>query len=300
MTLSVVVTIVDGGAALERCLAALAAQRDAPPLEVLVPSDDTVSGMDALAARHPAVRWLPLGRIATRRPAHTAAGQHELFDRRRAAGLAAATGDLVAILEDRGIPRPDWARTAASQHARLPHEAIGGAIAWGGRGVLSWAVFACDFGRYAPPQREGPRAWISDMNVCYKREALERTRALWRERYHEPAVHWELLRHGGTLWLTPDLVVDEVRNSLSWRALPAERVAWGRLFAATRAARLSIGRRLLLAAATPLLPALLYARIAASFAPRAPGRLLAATPALAMLLSCWSAGECLGYLSGRE
>ena len=102
MTLSVIVTVVDGGATLERCLAALAAQQGAPDLEVLVPHDDTLGDLAPLAAKFPGVRFLPLGHLATQHPAAGPGGQHELFDRRRSAGLGAATGELIAILEDRG------------------------------------------------------------------------------------------------------------------------------------------------------------------------------------------------------
>ena len=109
-SLSVIVTVVDGGDALRRCLLALMRQRLAPPMDIVVPYDASISAtVMALRPEFPGVRFLGLGRIDTERPLHSAAGQHELFDRRRAAGLAAARGDLVAMLEDRGAPGPDWA-----------------------------------------------------------------------------------------------------------------------------------------------------------------------------------------------
>jgi hypothetical protein len=57
-----VVTIVDAGPALERCLNALAAQHDAPDLEVVIPWDDTAHAVTLLAARFPAFRFLPMDR----------------------------------------------------------------------------------------------------------------------------------------------------------------------------------------------------------------------------------------------
>ena len=47
--LSVVVTIVDGGATLERCVEALHQQTGTVPLSVLVPFDNTVGDVAALA-----------------------------------------------------------------------------------------------------------------------------------------------------------------------------------------------------------------------------------------------------------
>jgi len=180
--LSVVVTVVDGGAALERCLHALAGQRGAPPLEVLAPCDATAAEAARVAAGVAGTRVLDLGAVPTVRDAHTAAGQHELFDRRRAAGLAAARAPLVAIVEDRGVPDPDWAAAFVRLHAGRADAVIGGAVAFGAGGTLNRAVFLCDFARYAPPFPPGPRAYVTDVNVCYKRAALERTRELWRER----------------------------------------------------------------------------------------------------------------------
>ncbi len=298
---SVLLTVVDGGAALERCLEGLRAQQDAPPLEILVPYDDTQAAIAQLAPRYPEARFLPLGRVATARDAASAEGQHELFDRRRAAGLAAATGELVAILEDRGVPRPDWARRMATLHAELPHAAIGGAIEHGRTASLNWAVYFCDFGRYQLPFAAGPRPYVSDVNICYKRRALEQTRTLWAERYHETTVHWALLRAGEVLYLSPEVAVDQHRDGLGLGALLGERLGWGRLFAYTRARETGLGKRLVLAALAPVLPFVLFARLFRDRLAkgRNVGAFLRASPAILLLLGSWSAGECLGYLTGR-
>ena len=301
MRLSVVVTIVDGGETLERCLAALAVQTGTTALEVVVPWDETVAGIPALAARFLQFRFLRMGPVATARPAAGAAGQHELFDRRRTAGLAAVTGDVVAILEDRGVPRPDWAVRLAGLHERLPHAVIGGAIENGRARAVNWAVYFCDFGRYHLPFADGPREWVSDVNIGYKRRALEQTRELWRDRYHETTVHWALQRAGETLWLAADPVVDQMRDILGWTGLISERFAWGRLFAYTRAREMSIGRRLMFAAVSPLLPLLLIARHARVQAGkrRTFGTFLRVSPIVFVLLGAWSVGEAAGYLTGE-
>ena len=58
--LTVVVTVVEGGAALERCLAALSTQADAPTMEVLVPFDDTIRAVSELAVRFPNCRFIDM------------------------------------------------------------------------------------------------------------------------------------------------------------------------------------------------------------------------------------------------
>jgi hypothetical protein len=301
LTLSVIVTIVDGGATLERCLAALSAQTDPPPLEILVPYDDTVGGITSMAARFPDVRFLPMGSVETRRQVSGYAGQHELFDRRRSFGLAAAAGGLIAIVEDRGAPRRDWAHSLARLHRELPHAVIGGAVDNDCDQPLHWAVFFCDFGRYQPPFDAGPRDYVTDVNVCYKRSAIDATRDLWAQRYHETTVHWALLNAGETLYLTPEPVVDELRAGLRLAGAVRERVTWGRLFAYTRVRNRSLAMRLGAAALTPLLPFILFARqFRLQLAKRAPfGRYLRAAPAMFLLFVAWSAGEMFGYVTGE-
>jgi GT2 family glycosyltransferase len=299
MRCSVVVTIVDGGEQLRRCLVALAPQAKSPAVEVLIPCDDTVGDLAALRGEFPGFRFIPLGRLPTVRTSGSPAGRHELIDQRRAAGLAAATGDIVALLEDRGVPRPEWVATLLDLHTRLSHPAIGGAIEWAGQGALSWAVYACDFGRSRSAQPEGPREFLSSCNLSYKRPAVEATRPLWRERYHETQVHDRLRSDGGVLWFAPAAVVEQARSGLRLAPLLAERFAWGRRYAVTRVARASPSKRGIRAVTALLLPALLYLRILRRHAPVTPGRLVMATPALLLLLAAWSAGEGAGYLTGE-
>jgi hypothetical protein len=298
--LSVVVTVVDGGAMLRTMLEAIAQQADAPPRQVLVPFDDSRPEIGALAAEFPAVEFFSIGTVTTARPRQSAAGQHELYDRCRAAGLLRATGELVAILEDRAPPRVDWCATMLRLHRELPHAVIGGAIECAATDSLNWAFWACDFSRYALPFAAGPRQWVSDVNVCYKRRALTLTRDLWQHRFHEPEVHWWLLERGETLFLTPEAVVDYRTPYRSLRRLLPERFQWGRLFGCIRARRLSTSARLRFAIGGLLLPVVLFARHAATQRRLGHGaRFRRAAPLMLPMLLAWSAGEVSGYLTGR-
>lgn len=298
--LSVVVTIVEGGAALTRILGALRDQVDGPRLEVLVPHDSSVGSLRAERAAFPEVRFLDLGDVATERPAATAAGQHELYDRRRAAGLAASRGGLVAILEDRGAPRQDWAATVIRLHAELPAAVIGGAIEPVPSGLLNWAFWICDFSRYGLPFESGPRQWVSDVNVSYKRSAIEATRSLWRDRYQEPVVHWALQERGETLYLSNALVVLHQLAPLRLGPLLPQRFDWGRLFGAIRARHIGVANRLALVLLSPVIPFVVLVRHGRAQARRgATGRFLLAVPLLVLLLTAWTAGEVWGYITGR-
>jgi len=298
--LSVVVTVVDGGATLERCLRALAAQIDAPSLEIIVPYDDTIPEVGELAARFPGVRFLPVGKIAAAGDSRSAYWEHVRYDCRRSLGLLAAEGALLAMVEDRGAPRPDWARTMARLHAEHEHGVIGGAIECRSPGALGRAVFVCDFGRYEPPLTVKDPEFLSDINICYKRAALESVRELWRERYQEATVNWALRERGVGLLLSAEAVVVQERDRLEVPRLLAERIHWGRTFGQVRVRDGAAWKGLLWSATLPLLPPLLFVRHVRS--ERRKGRalpeLLKLSPALLLLLNAWSVGECVGYVEG--
>lgn len=296
--LSVVVTVVEGEPALSRCLDALAAQTIRTRLDVIVPYDETIAGVAPLSARYPWARFVSMGRLASS-SALNAFDQHGLYERRRAAGLRAATGGLVAMLEDRGRPQPDWAARMVELHARMPSAAIGGVVGHSGRGALRWALFFCDFGRYQPAMPEGPVEYLSDVNICYKRDALESVRELWQDIYQESTVNWALRRNGHTLHLSPAPVVTEERADAQYWPVMRERMHWARIFAHVRGreapSRVSC---LAWAAATPLLPTLLFVRHVRRQLTlgRYLGEFVRAAPATLLLLHCWSFGECIGYV----
>jgi hypothetical protein len=298
MRLSVVVTIVDGGAALERCVAALLAQQDAPAIDVILPFDDTAARDVAFAAALPAVRLVPLGAVGPLRQSRCGLSQHALYDWRRAAGVAAARGDVVALVEDRAIPRVDWAAAIARLHREQSSGAIGGAVENADAGTLNWAVYFCDFGRYQLPFSPGAATAASDVNVSYKRSVLDSIRSVWIDGFHEPTVHAELVRRGAGMFRSPDVVVYQARGPLHLGALCRERVVAGRRYASIRSTGMSRPSRLARILATPLLPFVLVCRTLRDRLKRdrSIGRFAAALPAVLLLLSAWSLGEAIGYV----
>jgi len=297
LLLSVIVTITDGENHLDRCLEALAGQVGAPPVEILVPVYAGIEDVPSLRRRWPQVKFVeveghpPLARSLA----------HWLYDRRRAAGLSAASGDLIAITEDHAIPGPEWCAAIARLH-EAPYAVIGGAIEHGGRGLLNWAAYFCDFGRYHKPFPAHAAGYVSDINVSYKREALLACASVWRDYYHETAVHHALRAAGHTLWLTPELSLLHDRGRLPLGPLLAERFYWARVFAGRRARAMTPAQRALYALLSPALPLLLLAR---KFREASRGGsytlpYLRALPAMLLLLSVWSCGELTGYWTGRS
>ncbi len=301
IALSVIVRVVGGGAFLRRCLDRLVRQTEGREIEIIVPYDSLVRGIAELERDFPQVTFVDMGLVrADGRPV-SAGEAHLLYDRRTARGLALARGQILALLEDYGAPDPDWCAQVLDAH-RLSYGVIGGAVEQEADGTLNWAVYFLDFGRYQLPLCEGPVAYLSDVNVSYKRPVLESVRSSWEEKYNEVAVHWALARQGVVLWLRPQIVVRQNRGRLSLPSLIVERFSWGRLFACQRVREATFANRLKYILLSPLIPVILTGRIAQKVfrTKRHRAKFLRSFPILVMLAVCWSFGELAGYVTNRE
>jgi hypothetical protein len=301
IALSVIVRIVGGGEFLHRCLSRLVPQIEGQPIEVIVPYDSTVVGIRPLEELFPQFSFVDMGVVQANGGQNSFVFAHQLYDRRTAAGLRIARGDLLALLEDYGVPDPDWCDQLLQAH-RLPYGVIGGAVEHGGRGVLNWAVYLLDFGRYRLPLHEGPTKYLTDVNVSYKRPDLEAVKAVWADRYNEVTVHGVLASRGVVMWRRPQIVVREDRGALFFPHLLAERYAWGRVFGYMRLQEFSLPSRLFYIAVSPLLPALMLWRVARRVLSGQRNRksfLLALPPMIALALA-WCLGELVAYVTGVE
>lgn len=302
--LSVVVVIVSDtitARATSRCLAgcleALLAQRDAPPMEVIVPYHERTDGIADLEHRFPTVRFLLVRDLKLLREG---GGSREHHDELRACGLREARGPLIALLEDHGRPAPEWAARIVTAH-QSEYAAVGGAVENGVDRALNWAVYFCDFGRYQNPVVAGPSPSASDANVSYKTAAFQAIRATWEAVFHETAVHAALHERGEQVALDPGMVVHQHRVGLTLGDAVRERFIWGRSYAATRSRLVSASARLTMALLSPALPAVLVARMAGQV--RRKGRctseFVRALPMTLLLTGAWAAGELAGYVTGR-
>jgi Glycosyl transferase family 2 len=299
--LSVVVAIVSDTTAaraqsddLAGCLEALAGQADAPPMDIIVPYHESTDGIEALKLRFPAVRFIA---VTDPEVAARTSGSRDHHDTLRARGLAAARGGVVALLEDHARPDAHWSERIMAAH-RSDDAAVGGAIENGVDRPLNWAIYFCDFAKYQNPLPAGPSDFASDANTAYKRSALESVRPLWEKSFREVVVNGALLAAGRTLALDPGIIVYQHRSKLTLGLALQERFVWGHSYAATRSMLLSSPRRLVYAVLSPVLPLVMMQRMAAIAwrRHRRFGKFLRATPIIALLSCCWSAGECLGYL----
>lgn len=258
--LSVVIAVVGGKQPLRRCLEALLPQMSRVGAEAIVPFDSGIADVGGLAAEFPSVRFHRILDIAGEMIGPGGEGTHWVYDRRRAVGLGLARGDVVGLITDLVIPAPDWCDRVCRVHEEVPHAVIGGAITNGTDDPTVWALHYSLFGAYGRTRRGGRVHFVSDVNVSYKRSALESVAATWRDRYHETTTHWALQSRGEVLFFDPTLVVLVRRPVLTLFQALRKRTAVGRDFAATRRAAMRPWRSVAYAAGTPVLPALLLWR----------------------------------------
>lgn len=282
--LTIVVASWSGDASLERCLASLEAQRG--DAEVLVATNRAPG---TLAQRHPHARFLQASADAD-------------VPRLRKIGAEAARGRLVALLEDHAAPVPRWAAALREAHG-AGHGIIGGPVENGSRAsALDWALYWVEYGAYMPPMPAGPVPRVSGLNVAYDRALLQDCREVWAEALLENEVNDALRAKGHGLHLAPGAVVESfLPMSLAYGM--RHLYEGGRHYARYRSCRVPATTRAFLALASPLVPAVLFARLARAVAARRPGRLLEVArslPFLALLLGAWGWGEASGYAAGRR
>jgi len=217
----------------------------------------------------------------------------------RAIGMAHAQGQMVAILEDHCNVPPTWFQTIARLHA-AGHQVMGGPVENGAVDrIVDWAVFFCEYARFMPPVASGVVSEIPGNCAVYDREALERIGPELREEVWESFIHARLKEEGVSFFCDPAMTVSH-KKEFGFGYFMSQRYHYSRSFAAMRMATAPFMRRLTYACATPLLPFLLFARMAATIwrKQRRLREFVLATPIIGVFLLSWAWGEAIGALFG--
>lgn len=299
--LSVIITVVSGYESTRKCLQALMPQTD-PDTEIIVPFDEVSKEIESLRAEFPRVRFLFIENSPRANERDSSINQHYLYDKRRAAGLCAASGEIIAMTEDHARPASDWCRKILEAHRQTKKLVIGGAIENGVDALLNRAWYYCDFGRYGKPLSATETAYVSDVNVSYKRAALDLVKHVWSETYQETTTHWALQKRGVKLYLDEKILVFQHRPKMAIPSAWRERFHWGKVFAETRAREISRAQRLKYAAGCGILPFILLIRAVKNMRRQNQpfGVIFKTAPLLGFLLAGWSAGEAAGYLLSEK
>ena len=300
LELTVLLTVVSGEEAVREHLTVLTKQIDFEKAEIIVPFDKWSSNIGSLVSEFPAVRFHFIEDLGFASDELISAHQHRLYDRRRAVGLRLSKGRIVAMTEDHARPADDWVRQIVAAHEQ-PYEVIGGAVENGVDLPLNRAWYYCDFGRYGRPFESGEVSFVSDVNLAYKRSALTATYDLWHEFYQETTVHWAILSSGNKLFLDDRPVVFQMRPRLKFGQAIKERVSWGRVFAETRANKLTPLYRFGFSLGTIFLPLIMFSRVFKNMRRQRQTviTIISTLPIAFVLLLAWSVGEFLGYFMGE-
>lgn len=295
LELSVIVVTLAGRESLTHCLDALMNQVDAPKMEIIIPYDKKNSDILTLKSRYDKVYVIQNNSISNR---HTLIQKHEPPNLLRARGIGAASGKIVALLEDSERPNKNWAREIIEIHKNR-YTAVGGAIENEIDKPLNWAVYFCDFYRYHNPVKPGPSNYLSDVNVSYKRESLEKIQEVWQEAFHEPIIHEALRDRGGILWLSPKIIVYQHRKNLTLPSIIQERFVWGYYFSNNRFWDKSFIKPISYAILSPFLPLLVTIRQIHDILvkKRLVMKYFHIFPLTFFLTVVWSIGEFFGYLN---
>jgi glycosyltransferase involved in cell wall biosynthesis len=304
--LSIIIASFNSAATIGQCLASLRDQAASAPFEVIV--IDTSTDGSAEIVEKAAAQW------RSPPPASPLAGPRTLrllyFPQRkfcgdaRNTGIATAQADLIAFIDADCTADPDWVDAILRAHAS-PDLAIGGPIANAQpASIVAWASYFCEFSQWMPGS---PAAQLNDIaaaNMSYKRQVFAEFGAFIEGAYSsDTEFHWRLAQRGHRLRFVPSIRISHRSIDRLGQFLRHE-IIHGRFFARVRAAsrRFSPARRIAYAILSPLVPLILFARIAArNFTNRTYLRhFLAASPLLLLGLAAWAFGESLGYLARPE
>jgi hypothetical protein len=283
---------------LSGCLQSLRDQVDSPTAEIIVPYPTGVAEFEKVQSEYPEVVFLAVTNL---KYYQNDGSSREHHDELRAHGIAAAQGEIIALIEDYARPDRHWGNNIITEH-RKDYAAIGGAIENEVDRLLNWGVYFCDFGKYQNPVSESETTFASDANISYKNNALMALRSIWQDTYHETEVNWALRSRGEKIALSPRIVIYQHRTDLEFWSAMKERYVWGRSYAATRIKDIGNSKRILYLLLTPFLPIILVTRMTLNVFRK--GRnlnfFLKALPLTILLEIFWSFGEFVGYLTGRS
>jgi hypothetical protein len=219
-----------------------------------------------------------------------------------AAAVRAAKTPFVTYAEEHSHFAPDWAERLLAAHTQGRHDIVGFAMENANPGPISWAHLYGQFGPAVAPVTPCEETMLAGHHISYRREFLLEFGDLLPDMMEdESALCLNYRAKGGRLWMAGDARSWHVQVS-TLEALMALDFHGHRTFASSRwqSGGWGMGKRILYAAACPLIPLVRLRRIVHHL--RRTGRFGSligriAGPILAMT-AAGMAGECLGYLSG--
>jgi len=289
--LSVIVSSFNSARTIAGCLKSLRNQRTDKVFEIIVVDSSTDGTAALVRERFPEVRLYTLS-------------ERHFCGEARNLGISVAKADIIALIDADCVAAANWVDRILEAH-RLPHPAIGGAIANAEpSNLVGWAAYFCEFSQWMPETSPG---WFDDVagaNMSYKRKVFDELGSFIEGTYcSDTEFNWRLERIGKRVCFEPSILVwHSSIDSLS--TFLRHEYEHGRCFARvrSRARGFSPVRRWTYALLSFLLPAKLLARIGLRNLRnrRHLPSFIKALPLLALGCTFWCAGECVGYVEKQR
>jgi GT2 family glycosyltransferase len=199
--ISVIVCSHDGSRTLRDCCEGLR-ELDYPDFEVIVVDDGSSDATAAVAEEH--------GFRVIRTP-------HRGLGSARNTGLAAATGEIVAYLDDDARPDPDWLSHLAGTFSRSDHVGVGGPnLTPAGDGPIAQCVAHSPGNPTHVLLTDEEAEHLPGCNMAFRKSALEAIGGFdprFRTAGDDVDVCWRLRERGWTLGFSPAATVWHHRRS---------------------------------------------------------------------------------------
>jgi glycosyltransferase involved in cell wall biosynthesis len=284
--ISIVVTTVNDAHAIDRCLKALEKQQGDVDAEIIVVGGDRAETAERLRHDFPHIKFLHYPERLS-------------IPELRALGEAQATGEIIAVTEDRCVASKNWLAEISRAHSR-GYPVVGGTIEPDGiEGLLNWAVYLCEYSGLMLPIPEGEVSAVAGNNASYRREVLARADMEVKKNCWEFFLHEEMQQAGIKFLCAPTVVVHK-NIDFGFLYFLGQRFHYSRSFAGMRRVKMTAPRRAFYAALAPALPMLMLWRIARQVFRKRRYRMkfLLALPLLSAFMISYAAGEFAGYLFG--
>jgi len=221
--------------------------------------------------------------------------------RLRSAGVKAATGDVVMMLEDHCEVETSW--LSAMQDALKDKACIvGGPIVNGAdNSLFHWALFWSEYAAMMPPVPSDQISYLSAVNSAYYKSELDVCKPVWQGGFYDNEVHDALMKKGAKLCLAKEAIV-KTRLPFSFKQAIVHLYTGGQRYGGYRGGKCWNLQRLIRMLATLLVPAVLTWRAFKLVKMRQSQLLLTfilCSPILYILLGAWGLGELVGTMRGE-